>query len=50
MYTVFKANTLAHIRRNKIINKPTFQWIFLYNGGKHISLDLRYNFLLNILF
>ena len=34
----------AHMRRNNIINKHAFQWIFLCNGIKHMSLDYRYNF------
>ena len=33
------------LEKNKIINKHTFQWIFLCIGVKHINLDYRYNLL-----
>ena len=39
----------AHIRRNKIINKHTFQWTFLHNGIKPISLVYRYTLLSDII-
>ena len=33
-----------------MINKQTFQWIFLCNSDKHIGLDYKYNLILVILF
>ena len=40
-----KNATNFHVRRNKIINKHKFKWIFFCNGVKYISLDHRYNLL-----
>ena len=42
---------LTHIKRNKIINKHTFIWIFFYNGvNKNITLDYTANLFSLILF